>query len=1202
MPSTFRRRAPRRDSRPALHPQRDAFHEAEGEAEADLAREEILNGTPDADAQASALERADGQTRERAVQQMQREHGNAYVQRVVARRRASSGTALVQRDDKTKTPTAQPPTNTPGAQPATTPGKQAAANQTWLQPLPSTMPRINVSAPAFATLGSTITGHPYIGAMPNPTPEELKIVQDANDYFESSPLEPWERSSGEHLQERNRLTNMFEKKAYHLTLYTLEESEKQAGFESFRYDTSVQHDNPDTVELREAAKHLGEVQFALLNMLNELELQNMPTDMQRYSEPHKLEELEAYVDDPALLTNTVFHGQLDDYTKPQKEKFDSGITKYKALREIYGQRFPVLLGKNMNYPYMAYAPDNYLSAYVQHESQEVLNNIQKVRKEFSPSKVWALPMIIEQTKKLLGIEEGTGANDAILGKQSDDAWDKMVRSLAITALQIGLQVVAAALTAGTSLAVRAAAYAVSAGAAYMTSSMAGDEYENVKFLKATSSRTSLDAAQRLSTEEPGYFWLAVDIAFMILDIAAAAKAFRAIVTPLKAAEGMGDALKVAESARQVGKAAGGVAEATETASRAARTLSLAEVEEIVRAQARMLKPQLAKASMTEDIFVERIMSGLRRQVASKGAAAEHEASVLARVIEGSHPNFKGLVSGERNALTALLMEHGDWKSLIRGLERGGHGEIAKHLVELRSTIMQEIAADLKAASKDGEALSVSPMKGGTEESISDIDIQIGGSDAGAMMARAESVMAERFGSNWSEMFRLNFYTEGGRLTRYQEALSLLKPAQKAGMTRRITQQAERFNFARMLEHAGTDPAALTRVESMAERMGVNLEELRPLAELDDTAKLTRRNALLLEVDELEARYAAAKGAEKAELAEQITTKQMEANFYTHEANIGPGSIKMSGVAGLEKMEAYQAALTQLEMIEHILAQSGGDVARASREYELYKYIGRFSEVAEKAGIDTAKLKYLRNQSKTISGTQRELAEETAHAFQDETKMQRAGVTDVPQAGKELPPVTDDFLKQNFEMFMEEADGALSKLNSNAPRRPPPPIAPPRTRSNAVTAPMKAVDAGEVIEETGIPKLINRSTPERYLMVDAEHKMFSAVGHIESGGELSLQIRTEKDGLRSEVLRGADEFKEILNHFEGRVKSIRGAWNYGTNLEKFNELVAAGKSAEEAALGTWTGQQAVKAGFGKVTIRQLYGKPGAYDKVFVLFTK
>src|SRR5207245_1338738 len=150
--------------------------------EADLAREEILDHTPaNAGAQASALGRADGSTRARAMQQLQREHGNAYVQRVVARQRtAASGGPRVQRD-KTPAPT-------PAVQPGGAPTNQPATKQTWLQPLPAKIPPIQFDPiTSFQKLGATVTGHPYIGSLPTANKDEQDTILEANDYFERSP-------------------------------------------------------------------------------------------------------------------------------------------------------------------------------------------------------------------------------------------------------------------------------------------------------------------------------------------------------------------------------------------------------------------------------------------------------------------------------------------------------------------------------------------------------------------------------------------------------------------------------------------------------------------------------------------------------------------------------------------------------------------------------------------------------------------------------------------------------------------------------------------------------------------------------------------------------------------------------------------------------------------------------------------------------
>jgi hypothetical protein len=108
---------------------------------------------------------------------------------------------------------------------------------------------------------------------------------------------------------------------------------------------------------------------------------------------------------------------------------------------------------------------------------------------------------------------------------------------------------------------------------------------------------------------------------------------------------------------------------------------------------------------------------------------------------------------------------------------------------------------------------------------------------------------------------------------------------------------------------------------------------------------------------------------------------------------------------------------------------------------------------------------------------------------------------------------------------------------------------------------------------------------RYSVSDPANPQFQAFATLDYStltslkqDELTLTIRTKLDnGQRSTVLRGGEQFKKILAHFAGRFTSIRGSWSYDDNLEAFNRAVAAGGQPEEAALKTWTGQQAAAAG-------------------------
>jgi hypothetical protein len=1119
---------------------------------------------------AALLQRADAATRESMTTDLQARAGNTAVQRLVE----------MQRDPvaPTRTPIAAGPER---RTPIRVGGSAA-----------SMAPTLDLKSSTAAKWMADRMGQQYVEALPTVSPADQALVARSNDYFQSQPLEWWEQSSGEHLKKRDELTDVFQKKAHQLTLHILSKSEQQAFREWMRYSEDPDTDNEAADQLRAAAAHLAKVQAELF------EVATSDSAMMR----------EATGTNSVLSRTTeTLDDELDRLADQKPPDGDPTVEvrkavllvkdRYRALRDVYGQRFPILLPKNQDYAKVANAKRGELEAYAADRAKSVIKSTYEFREEFSPEKIWSLPVVIEQTKKLMGIADGTGANDAIEGKRGDIAWDKTVEKLGMAALQLGLSLVAAALTGGTSLAVQAAGAAAATGVAVVSGGQVAESWREYKFGKAAAGEISLDPAVRLASEEPSWGWLAFDIVMMVVDVAEVATAFRAISATMKAAEAAGGLRLLATA----GAAAGDVADTGEALLRTRMTM--AQVEEVVRAQAQVLKQEGKLApGLTEDIFVERIMSGLRRKVAKSGEEiGEMQATVLAGVLDKTHPSYAALAAGDANELTKLLIQHGEWKTLITGLERGGQEAIASHLSRLRQSIVDQVSAELRGLSREGDTVDVKPMSGGSEEAVSDIDLQIiSGQNAGRALVVAEQLMAARLGDNWSQILRINFYTEGGRLTRYQEVLGGLRPNEKAAMTGRITREAERLNFAKMLHHAGNDPAALARVEARATAMGVDLEPLRPLASMDDAARTARRNELLAQVDDLQAEYATATGSRRVELAEQISMRQMEANYFTHEANIAPTSLKGSGVSGLARQESYQAVLTQLEMIEHILHEAGGNIALAAREYELFKYIARFAAAAEKGGHSSSALRYLKNHGEAVSGTHREIMEETAHAYLGQGR--RAGVTDTPQVAGRQAEVTADFIYKHWDMFRAEADSTLRALNRNAPPRPTLPPGPPR--SGRTTAPIRVIDASDVPGDTlsYADKIVNHTSPDRYLVMDRTNPRLKAEAHLIGDGELSLSFRTILEGgQRSEVLRGEEQFERVMLHFAGKVKSIQGSWHFGTNLAKFNEATGAGRAAEKAALETWTGEQAAAHGYSKVTVVDLEGRPGAYSRVVVRFS-
>lgn len=113
------------------------------------------------------------------------------------------------------------------------------------------------------------------------------------------------------------------------------------------------------------------------------------------------------------------------------------------------------------------------------------------------------------------------------------------------------------------------------------------------------------------------------------------------------------------------------------------------------------------------------------------------------------------------------------------------------------------------------------------------------------------------------------------------------------------------------------------------------------------------------------------------------------------------------------------------------------------------------------------------------------------------------------------------------------------------------------------------------------------------------------------GVLQSRIKTRDEKGRAKGISAKNEFANALRIFTAGVRAVEGNWTQGElgdNLETFNELTKAGLGPEQAALGTWTGRQAAKAGFtkavflpgGKFMLK--HQQPGEYTAMAVLFVR
>jgi hypothetical protein len=760
---------------------------------------------------------------------------------------------------------------------------------------------------------------------------------------------------------------VFRDKAYNLTMYMLEENEKIAKRESERYQAAegIKPDS-DVSKLKGAAAAIAAQAAAIIARYDELRAKR-DKEMQASSgqkERYEIRWSGQIQGNPALNAIASEDPTLSERLLPA----------YQDRINIEGGRFPILLTPGLNFEWLAQADAQQLENIVKGRAGEVLENITKVREQMKPEKIWELPVIMDRTRKLLGVRPSEGADQVLQEHMEAIGNDEFLNGLLLGALGIAFGLVAMVGTGGLAL-------LGLLGSAALSTYGAAKHWNEYEF-KTAASDSALDPAQVIAKENPSLFWLAVDLLAAGLDIGTAAIAFRNMARAFAAA------IK------------------TEKA--------LQDLEAIARAQYKAFAE--GHVTLTEDQFVKRLVGSVKKGLASSSEQALKQVRVLNEIIEGTSPRMAAILTrGDKAAMQELLKEHGNWKELMGALAHSG-GDTEKVAARLKD-FRNDVVAEMKAR-------GASPVGGASTEAISDVDLNVVGPDAGKQVLKFEAEMAERFGDHWSQALRMNFYTEASRLTLYAETMKDLSAPARRALLRELTHETQELTFIKMLEHAKGDPASTERVERLiaASGKGGELERLKGLIKTPEQ-HAARRAELLVQIDKNLAAYRASPSAEKAKA---ITKLQMEANYHSVEAYIGPGAARMT-VSGVPVVghEAYQSALSDLEMIEHILHESHGSVVGAGREYEFYKYVNRYATAARNAGVHSDRLTYFEHLSEYLYRRARGAQGEYAHLQVPERLLDQASEI----------KVTDAFVQQQIKEFHEEVEATLPRILKEAEARP-----------------------------------------------------------------------------------------------------------------------------------------------------------------------
>ncbi len=773
-------------------------------------------------------------------------------------------------------------------------------------------------------------------------------------------------SYDDYLKLKKDFTSAFNQKGVNVTNFILDENLRVVQAQKSRYQPNPEHKR-DMDDLKESAKKLLPAMQRYIDLLTKHFYWIVHVDTRNLDSADE------------IIVGGIQSGRLGAPAKDIADQLQSARDNWVAVRREVGNKHVVLLGRNYDpHEITDVKDDNELDLKMFHYFADVESNIKYAKDRINLDKFWELSPMVSMTESQMGIHNDDGADRTVKEAEKGHSDDNAVWNAIQAGAAIALAVTAMVATGG----LAAVALIGSAGLSVYGAASQAQEYA----FKSAAANSSLDQAKLISKDDPSLFWLALNLVAAGLDVGTAIGAFKTLAALAKAA-------------------------AAERATAAEAKAALKELEAAARNQYKTL----GKMQMSEDQFVERLLEAAKKGV--KGAQdAVRQVKLLTEMIEATTPRAAAMLRGDQAAIDGFVKEYGNWKGMMGSLQSGGEdaAKIGKHIADRRNAII----ADLKSR-------GAAPLEDASSEAVSDFDLNVKGQDgqgAGERVLAFEKDMADKFGPHWSEDWLINFYTDKSQLLSVDQALKMVSPAKRAQIMKEVTEKAEKLNFAKMLEHAGDDEKAVAQVQEMMKAAGVkyNVDDLRAIAkEIHGRGRDTILREIDAKVAQLEKLPAG--DAKRIQLAEDITKAQMEANFLSVEAYIGPAAVKGGP---LTMAEAYQNAMSQLEMMQHAIGASGGDIVRACREYEFFKYVNRYVAAAKKAGVSNAKLDYFEGLSSYVYKRAR-----SAH-------METGGLPGVgPEDEAVSGAVSDQFLIDTYNDFRGAVNESLPKIKAASEKNP-----------------------------------------------------------------------------------------------------------------------------------------------------------------------
>ena len=357
-------------------------------------------------------------------------------------------------------------------------------------------------------------------------------------------------------QENARFEQQFERQALATAHAILDESERRVCAEMERYGMNVDRANgfsgasaldiPETQEMQAAAGMLLQSMRTLRSMRRQHSLAAQHAWMS--SEDDFDGDFDAKVDEWDAVGG--LSPEEDSMLADMAHQLESAELEHEQLRTTLEAEYPSLARYTEEEQLERITQEHFGPRQVAWDLDENLHNIEQTRAALNDAlSVFRLPQVVEMTATEMLVVPGT-VRARIVDDRVSRAQPSVFDALATSALAIGLGLIAALPTGGSSLGVAAVVTTAGLAGVALEGYLVHDAVRRYQVEKAAGG-TDPDKARALAQEEPSLFWLAVTIVGAGLGGGTALQTFRDIARIRRAALASEESGQLVERLREL---------------------------------------------------------------------------------------------------------------------------------------------------------------------------------------------------------------------------------------------------------------------------------------------------------------------------------------------------------------------------------------------------------------------------------------------------------------------------------------------------------------------------------------------------------------------------------------------------------------------------------------------------------------------------